>query len=79
MICPYCGNEMIEGFVQSREHLYFNRGKNARFFASGDLNSLSLSRFNLIKAPAARANLCKRCKKIIIDLSDRGYEQEDHI
>ena len=71
MICPYCGNEMIEGFVQSREQLYFNRGKKARFIASGDLGSISLSRFNLIKAPAAKANYCKRCRKIIIDLSEK--------
>ena len=71
MICPYCGNEMIEGFVQSREQLYFNRGKKARFIASGDLGSISLSRFSLMRAPAARACLCKKCKKIIIDLSER--------
>ncbi|MBQ6478617.1 MAG: hypothetical protein IJI44_04520 [Erysipelotrichaceae bacterium] len=71
MLCPYCGSEMIEGFVQSREQLYFNRGKKARFIASGDLGSISLSRFNLIKAPAVKAALCRKCRKIIIDLAEK--------
>ena len=68
MQCPYCGNEMIDGFIQSREQLYFNRGKRARIIASGDLSSINLSRFNLIKAPAIKSGLCPKCRKIIIDL-----------
>jgi len=69
MNCPYCGNEMIEGFIQSREQLYFNRGRRARMVASGDLKSLNLSRFSLLKAPYVRACHCPRCKKLIVDLA----------
>ena len=28
MKCPYCKSEMVEGFIQSSEHIYFNKGNN---------------------------------------------------
>ncbi|MBR4421430.1 MAG: hypothetical protein IKS69_02745 [Erysipelotrichaceae bacterium] len=74
MNCPYCGNEMIEGFVQSSEHIYFNRGNKARFFAAGDLRSKSLTRLS-IRAPYVKAYMCDRCQKIIMDLKRKQYEK----
>ena len=74
MECPYCKNEMIAGYVQSFDHIYFNRGKKARFLASGDLKSKSLTRFSL-RAPNVKAYLCENCEKIIIDINRRQHEQ----
>ena len=65
--CPYCGNPMKRGFVQSSHQIYFNEGKR-RFFASGDLRSRNISRFDIIKAPSVKAAYCANCKKIILDL-----------
>jgi hypothetical protein len=55
MICPYCGKEMTEGYIQSAQQLYLNKGKRPRAFASGDLSSISLSKFSLTKAPYVKA------------------------
>lgn len=74
MECPYCGRQMINGFVQSSEPIYFNRGNKARFFAAGDLKSKSLTRFS-IKAPYVKAYLCDSCQKIIIDINRRQHEK----
>ena len=74
MNCPYCQKEMIAGFVQSSEHMYFNRGNKARFFAAGDLKSRSLTRLSL-RAPYIRAYLCENCQKIIIDLNRGNHEK----
>ena len=68
--CPYCGNPMKEGFVQSSRQIYFNRGKR-RVFASGDLKSRCISDLGLFKAPGTKAYYCEGCKKIIIDLEQK--------
>lgn len=67
MICPYCGEEMIDGYIQSANSIYFNKGSKARFFAAGDLRSRNLTKVSL-RAPNVRACLCENCQKIIMDL-----------
>ena len=76
MICPYCGKEMTEAYVQSAQQLYLNKGKKPRAFASGDLSSISLSKFSLTKAPFVRASYCADCRKIIIDLEEEPRERK---
>ena len=75
MICPYCGKEMTEGYIQSAQQLYLNKGKRPRAFASGDLSSISLSKFSLTKAPYVKAEYCSGCRKIIIDLEGEVKER----
>ena len=70
MDCPYCGKQMNEGFIQSRGPLYFNNGKRPRAIASGDLKTINLTKASLFKAPYIKANYCKGCKKIVIELGD---------
>lgn len=72
MICPYCGEEMVSGFIQSANQIYFNKGKRARFFAAGDLRSRNLTRVSL-RAPNLKSYLCENCQKIIVDVS-RGIK-----
>ncbi len=68
MVCPYCGEEMVSGFIQSANQIYFNKGNKARFFAAGDLRSRNLTRVSL-RAPNIRSYLCENCKKIIVDIN----------
>ena len=68
MNCPYCNEEMVNGYIQSSNPVYFNKGNKARFFAAGDLRSRNLTRVSL-RAPYIRACYCERCQKIILDVS----------
>lgn len=76
MNCPYCGKEMSEAYIQSAQQLYLNRGKKPRIFASGDLSSVSLSKFSLTKAPYVKSYLCAECGKIIIDLQGENAQKK---
>ena len=65
MICPYCNNEMISGFVQSAREIYFTEKPHKILFgASG--NDIVLSQNNM-SAPTCAAYQCSVCKKITID------------
>ncbi|MBR4460979.1 MAG: hypothetical protein IKS51_00065 [Erysipelotrichaceae bacterium] len=68
MNCPYCNEEMVNGYIQSANQIYFNKGNKARFFASGDLRSRGLTRVSL-RAPYIRSYLCENCQKIILDIN----------
>ena len=76
MICPYCGKEMEDAYIQSAQQLYLNRGRKPRTFASGDLSSISLSKFSLTKAPYVKSYFCPDCKKVIIDLQGEITEKK---
>lgn len=78
MKCPYCNSEMIEGYVQSSEHMYFNKGSKARFFASGDLKSKSLTKISL-RAPSIKGYMCENCGKIILDTGIKGRPREENL
>ena len=66
--CPYCGRQLELGYIQSYKPIYFNKGNKARFLASGDLQSFSISSLGAIKAPAAKAAYCASCRKIIVEI-----------
>lgn len=65
--CPYCGEPMKIGHIQSSHQIYFNEGRK-RIFASGDLKSKCISSLGVLKAPSVAAAYCPKCKKIILDL-----------
>ena len=74
MNCPYCGNPMDEGVVQSRDGLYWTAkarpvaalplgGKERIDLTYGQTGGL----FSGYKAAAFR---CKECKKVILSYRD---------
>lgn len=69
MLCPYCGNEMTPGFIQSQKPMVWN-GKMTSFPSSGGLaaGSIELSDTALFKGAYVEAHLCRECRKIIIEL-----------
>ena len=72
MICPFCGRDMEEAYIQSSQQIYLNPGNKPRTIASGDLSTKTLTGFSLTKAPFVRAYYCKNCAKAIIDLKENG-------
>lgn len=76
MICPYCGKQMSEAYVQSAQQIYLNRGSKPRFNPAGDLSSKSLSRFSFTKAPFVKSYYCESCAKIIIDLDEEKNREK---
>lgn len=69
--CPYCGKIMEGGYLQSAQQIYFNKGRKARIFASGDLKTRNVSSLGMFKAPYIRGYVCEDCGKIILDYRKR--------
>jgi len=77
MKCPYCGNEMELGLVQSPHEIAWLKGdtKHAFAIAAAYKDAIVLSPLNIknmITGCAVRAFLCRSCKKVIIDYSDES-------
>lgn len=74
MKCPYCGEGMEIGVIQSSQEINWQEKKH--LFNRSDLynSSVCLSERSFIKGSAVEAWLCRKCKKIIIDFSN---EQSD--
>lgn len=67
--CPYCGKEMIKGYIQCRDGVYWSEkvraiaaippfDKSATVLKSGS--------WGLCKGDAVEAYNCLKCKKIVI-------------
>lgn len=69
MNCPYCSNEMEQGFVQSSREIFFGKKKHKLFFMVEEFNNEILIARGLGSA-IAKAESCTKCKKIIIDLEN---------
>lgn len=65
MNCPYCSGELTDGFVQSRDSLFFTTGLRAA-------PHLPPRGQEFVKLPrtdtAVAAHYCPVCRKILIDL-----------
>ena len=69
MNCPYCGNEMVNGVVQSaREFFFTTRPRKGWMFFMPCGGDVSLSWHNPTR-PTCIAYRCIRCKKVILDYS----------
>lgn len=71
MICPYCNNHMIAGYIQCRDGVYWSE-KERIVAALPPLNKKSLNltkedSFNAFSGKSVLAYNCINCKKIIID------------
>ena len=67
MNCPYCGNEMERGLIQSPYELAWFKGEKRRLFNGRD--AVTLSEPSLMGS-AVEAHLCRKCRKLVIDLAD---------
>ena len=73
--CPYCGNELKSGFVQSGKLVFF-APKIHRILAVPNLskeNEVVLTTNNMTY-PNCAAYLCSECKKVIIDYTNVKQE-----
>ena len=68
MKCPFCGNEMLTGVIQSGRQIFFTTTPHKFFFVpdgSSD-DEFTLSTHNWTR-PTAIAYNCKNCEKVIVD------------
>lgn len=71
MKCPFCGNEMVSGMVQSSRGFFFATEKHEiLYWPNQSKGEFILSSHNWT-APVCAAQHCPECKKVILD-----YTQE---
>lgn len=70
MICPYCGEEMEQGVIQSPHEISWKYKKSLFGRAGFHKGSIVLSKLSMLKGSATIAHCCRKCQKIIIDYKD---------
>ncbi|MFT5873230.1 MAG: PHP family Zn ribbon phosphoesterase [Clostridium sp.] len=70
MKCPYCGEEMGQGVIQSVEEISWQNKKHLFARAKFHRGSIVLSQLSMLSGSVAIAFLCRKCEKIIIDYKD---------
>jgi len=70
MKCPYCGEEMEAGVIQSPHEISWQDKKHFLGRAEFHPGSVVLSELSFMKGSAVKANLCRKCEKIVIDYAD---------
>lgn len=70
MKCPYCNGEMMKGFVYGdRYSLKWLPEKKGLLFGIWAVDGIKLGTGGVFFArPRVEANMCKSCKKILIDM-----------
>lgn len=66
--CPYCGNELIGGYIQCRDKLYWSENirKVAALPPIKSAQALGEQDVSIFKGTVNKAYNCKQCKRIII-------------
>lgn len=72
MKCPYCGNEMKSGVVQSARQIYFTTKEHKNWFVPDTTcdDEVLLSFHNWTR-PTCDAQYCPSCRKVIIDCPEK--------
>lgn len=72
MKCPYCNEEMEQGYIQCRGGVYWSNKKRAvSALPPVTGKSINLSEYNIsLSGPYVIAYNCSKCKKIIIDYGE---------
>ena len=75
MKCPYCGKEMVLGYIQGRDDVVWSERKRmVAALPSMNSNAIYLGE-NAEKGPfsgtAVEAYRCVECKKLIVDLEKK--------
>ena len=73
MKCPYCGEEMIRGYLMSSRDITFavDDVTKEKFFRIRKSDDLELSKGSGGGIPHCEAYRCSSCKKILIDYANR--------
>ena len=66
MKCPYCGDEMIRGYLMSSRDITFTVDNLTKVFRIKKSDDLELS-----KGSEGIPHRCSSCKKILIDYANR--------
>ena len=76
MKCPYCGNEMEQGFIQSPQEISWKKGDKRPLLGRAQFHegSVILSGLSFMKGSAVTAFFFFFCKKVIIDYSDENAD-----
>ena len=69
MKCPYCQNEMEQGYIQNRDGLVWTK-KEHFVMAFSPYTADSVKIGSRREGKSAEAFLCRSCKKILIDYTD---------
>ena len=70
MKCPYCGEEMIRGYLMSSRDITFAVDNLTKVFRIKKSDDLELSKGSEV-IPHCEAYRCNSCKKILIDYANR--------
>ena len=76
MNCPYCGQAMEQGLLQSPQEISWIKGKKRRLFGRAELHegSVVLSELSILKGSAVVAFLCRDCRKVVIDYGEKDSD-----
>jgi hypothetical protein len=66
MKCPYCGEEMHKGLVQSGRDIFWSPKKKKIFFIPISPDDILIA--GGLNGATKESHFCKDCKKIIVDL-----------
>ena len=67
MQCPYCGNEMERGFVQSARPVFWSPEKKKVFFKPSLQEDFEISE-GFWNGSFAESHFCRNCKKVILSV-----------
>lgn len=70
MNCPYCGNEMVKGWVQSSGRVLFKTAQSESGFVFKAKGDVVLTVNNFVN-PACIAYHCDTCRKVVIDYAEK--------
>ena len=73
MKCPYCGEEMIRGYLMSSRDITFAVDNVTKVFRIKQSDDLELSKGSG-GIPHCEAYRCSSCKKILIDYANREIQ-----
>ena len=71
--CPICNQEMEKGFLQGQERIGWVKKKH--LFSILPKEGEVLLENNFMKQFLLTAYICKDCKKIVVDYSDKEWEE----
>ena len=72
MKCPYCGEEMEDGLIQSPQEIFWYKKKRSFGISALYEDSIVLSKLALWKGSAIISYNCRKCEKLVIDYNG-GY------
>lgn len=66
MMCPYCGKQMKNGYIQSAREIFWSTQKKKLFFKAMGREDKPLASFGW-NGSSAIAFYCDNCRKVVID------------